>query len=105
MIVDGDFDRVENLMQQALQERLFDEYIKNAPLTFKWDRINIAQGKPWPSMRGGHQMCIDTESGIIYLIGGWDGSKELADFWAFHEKEQFWECISEDTRKFFQFLI
>jgi len=34
-------------------------------------------------MRGGHQMCIDPVRRCIYLYGGWDGSNDLADLWAY----------------------
>ena len=44
-------------------------------------------------------MCIDVEDKIIYLIGGWDGSKDLADFWAYSIKDGQWKCFSEDLRR------
>ena len=50
-----------------------------------------------PGMRGGHQMCIDTDNSILYLLGGWDGIQDLADFWAFHCNSGNWECLSIDT--------
>ena len=42
-------------------------------------------------------MCMDTESSILYLLGGWDGIQDLADFWAFHCNSGKWECLSTDT--------
>ena len=50
-----------------------------------------------PGMRGGHQMCMDTDQSVLYLLGGWDGIQDLADFWAFHGNDGKWECISLDT--------
>jgi len=50
-------------------------------------------------MRGGHQMCIDSELGKIYMFGGWDGSKNLNDFWEYDENLEEWTCISPDTSK------
>jgi hypothetical protein len=52
-------------------------------------------------MRGGHQMCIDVSNQLIYIFGGWDGSKELSDFWSYHIADNKWECISSDTQRFF----
>ena len=52
-----------------------------------------------PGMRGGHQMCIDTERQIIYLMGGWDGSDDLADFWMFDINQKSWRMISRDTEQ------
>ncbi len=50
-------------------------------------------------MRGGHQMAIDVQDGKIYLLGGWDGSKELADFWCFDLNLKQWICLCHDTRR------
>ena len=44
-------------------------------------------------------MCIDTESQIIYLMGGWDGNDDLADFWMFDIKNKIWRMISRDTEQ------
>jgi len=49
-----------------------------------------------PGPRGGHQMCLDADRQTIYLLGGWDGCKELADFWMYHIPSGQWNCISED---------
>lgn len=50
-----------------------------------------------PDVRGGHQMCVDTEGNHIYLHGGWSGSKELSDFWKFDVKQSQWTCLSSDA--------
>jgi len=34
----------------------------------------------------------------VYLFGGWDGSKDLADFWVFNSAEEHWSCISTNTQ-------
>ena len=41
-------------------------------------------------------MCIDAEKQLIFLLGGWDGKKELSDFWVFDIANCRWHCISED---------
>ena len=86
-------------MKQALQEHLFDDYISELVYKPKWNKITSPNNQPTPTMRGGHQMCIDSEAGVIYLFGGWDGTRDLADFWAFKEQDRQWHCISMDTRK------
>lgn len=53
-----------------------------------------------PCMRGGHQMCIDVECGLIYMFGGWNGSRDLSDFWVYSINNEQWTCVSQDTRKF-----
>ena len=44
-------------------------------------------------------MCIDADQSVIYMLGGWDGMTDLADFWAYSEKTGQWNCISENTAK------
>lgn len=34
---------------------------------------------------------------IIYLFGGWDGTQDLADLWAFYVPTGDWVCLSRDT--------
>lgn len=48
-------------------------------------------------MRGGHQMAIDARNARIYLLGGWDGTTDLADFWVYHCLQNEWNLISENT--------
>ena len=68
-------------------------------------------------MRGGHQVCIDPIAGecsligvvprycycrvflpeMLYLYGGWDGSRDLGDFWKFDVKKFKWTCLCQDT--------
>ena len=50
-----------------------------------------------PSPRGGHQLVIDCLRGNIYLFGGWDGSRDLADFWQFNIAAGKWSLVSGDT--------
>lgn len=42
-------------------------------------------------------MCIDSEEGLIYLFGGWDGESNLGDFWVYNIKENKWKIISYNT--------
>lgn len=51
-----------------------------------------------PSGRGGHAMVFDSEKGIAYLFGGWDGKRDLSDLWAYHVSENRWRLISADTQ-------
>lgn len=44
-------------------------------------------------------MCIDVEAKQIYLLGGWDGQRDLADFWRYHIEDNQWELLSRDTEK------
>ncbi len=100
-MIQGNFAEVEALLSRSAEQGLFQEHITSCTYTPVWRKIPDAQTPDAcvPSMRGGHQMCMDVEAGIIYLIGGWDGSKDLADFWAFSVAAGQWTCLSADTKK------
>ncbi|ORY63700.1 hypothetical protein LY90DRAFT_230776 [Neocallimastix californiae] len=100
LVFNGDFDTTEKILYRASEKNLFDDYIKECQCKTLWKRI-YATDKDGnsPYMRGGHQMCIDSELGKIYMFGGWDGSKNLADFWEYDENTEKWTCISKDTSK------
>lgn len=52
-----------------------------------------------PCGRGGHQMDLDVEKGVLWLFGGWDGSRDLADLWVYYIREARWRCVSQDVTK------
>jgi len=39
------------------------------------------------------------------MFGGWDGSKNLNDFWEYDENLEEWTCLSPDTSKYFFFIF
>lgn len=102
----GDFAATEALVTKACESGLFQDYIGDCPYTPTWHRISPHPDDPTsippserPGPRGGHQMCMDYDYGKIYLLGGWDGFKDLADFWVFDCTLQIWKCISMDCRR------
>ncbi|KAF9961135.1 hypothetical protein BGZ70_008355 [Mortierella alpina] len=113
LVLRGNFKRAEELMVEAAERGLFDEYIRAYDYKPNWKRLGPNaphQGmhhhhhshqsvhmEKSPRHRGGHQMCIDTKRGYVYLMGGWDGARDLADFWAYHIPSQTWILISADT--------
>jgi len=100
LVFNGDFDTTEEILYRASERNLFNDYIKDCQCKPLWRRIYATdKNGNSPYMRGGHQMCIDSELGKIYMFGGWDGSKNLADFWEFDENLEEWTCISSDTSK------
>ena len=34
---------------------------------------------------------------MIYLFGGWDGTKDLSDLWSYNISDSKWKLISPDT--------
>ncbi|KAG0046379.1 Muskelin 1, intracellular mediator containing kelch motif [Gryganskiella cystojenkinii] len=113
LVIKGNFRRAEELLTEAAERGLFDEYIQAYDYKPIWKRLRSnshRQGahhhhlqlhptvvETAPRHRGGHQMCIDTKGGFVYLMGGWDGARDLADFWAYQISTQKWILISSDT--------
>lgn len=71
-----------------MQGEVLSDYLSKFKYTPEWTLIKPMRedGAPqdkadMPGMRGGHQMCIDSEAGFIYLFGGWDGKWDLGDLW------------------------
>jgi hypothetical protein len=93
----GDFDQAEAQMSLAAENSLFAEYISDCMYKPFWKKINSSIA---PSMRGGHQMCIDSDASVIWLFGGWNGHQDLSDFWCFDINSGNWSCISQDTRMY-----
>ncbi|XP_018018491.1 muskelin [Hyalella azteca] len=92
---------VENLISRALQSGLFNEYLSGQPLAPVWRQLIPPPGaapNTSPGMRGGHQLCCDTQTQSIYLFGGWDGQEDLSDLWCYNIPANEWSCISPDTR-------
>ena len=99
LVIDGDFEACERLLQEVSERRLFDSYIRKQDYKPVWKRLIPAPKSQRPGMRGGHQMCIDPYSEQIFLFGGWDGTQDLADLWSYSIPSGQWTCISRDTSK------
>ncbi|KAG4303590.1 hypothetical protein PCK1_000108 [Pneumocystis canis] len=97
LVIDGDFIKAELLIDEAESINAFDEHISKENYTPLWIENIQSDLYEVPSVRGGHQMCIDQEERIIYLLGGWDGYKDLSDFWSYSIKYNTWKKISNDT--------
>lgn len=52
-----------------------------------------------PIARGGHSMCIDTQDSVVYMFGGWDGQRNLDDFWSYDIKKDQWKLIQPATAR------
>ncbi|KDQ55802.1 hypothetical protein JAAARDRAFT_208578 [Jaapia argillacea MUCL 33604] len=98
LVLQGAFSSAEEVLQSVAQAGLFDVYINSCPAKTSWSRITgtNADGDV-PSRRGGHAMCIDDENGLIYLLGGWDGHKNLDDFWVYDIHQDRWSVVSHNT--------
>ncbi|XP_013065236.2 muskelin-like isoform X1 [Biomphalaria glabrata] len=106
LVINGDFKACEDLVSQACNEGMFDQYISQQDYKPDWTPIEPVSIKKTdhgieirPGMRGGHQMCIDVLTETIYMFGGWDGNHDLADLWSYHIPTHTWVCISHDTER------
>lgn len=95
IVIDGDVELAERLVEEASNRGCFLDFLRNCSVRPVWRRITPEGERP--AMRGGHQMCIDSDSGKIYLFGGWDGAKDLCDFWEYDQKKNQWTCLSRNT--------
>ncbi|KAJ2383007.1 hypothetical protein GGI05_005462, partial [Coemansia sp. RSA 2603] len=76
---------------------VFADCVSKVPYVAEWEPADLYASAD-PPARGGHQMCIDNEDRLVYLYGGWDGSRNLDDFWVYSVDHARWTCISTNTR-------
>jgi hypothetical protein len=103
-VLRGDFNMVESLLSRSASLGLFDSFIRSTPPRAHWRRLDTdpSTSSPdgdYPSARGGHQLVLDPDKGLLYLFGGWDGTKDLCDLWTFSIQEQRWHLVCGDTRE------
>lgn len=101
-VLNGSFSEAESVLSSVASKGLFASSIFSSPPYSLWNRIENrldmdGDPLPAPSARGGHAMCYDRRQGRIYLFGGWDGRKDLNDFWVFDIAEGFWKLIPPRT--------
>jgi hypothetical protein len=98
LVLKGDFSSAEETLQPCLEQGLFDSYIKSSQPQAMWTRLHVSDADgDAPTKRGGHAMCIDGDSGLIYLHGGWDGKNSLDDFWVYDIAKEKWRILSPHT--------
>ncbi|KAJ2797132.1 hypothetical protein H4R20_005299, partial [Coemansia guatemalensis] len=97
LVEEGDYDRVEKLLYQAEHSGMFLRYSARIPYASVWKPVG-STAYVMPPPRGGHQMCVDEDSRVAYLFGGWDGTSNLDDLWMFNLDTHKWNCISMNTR-------
>ncbi|CBQ72425.1 related to Muskelin [Sporisorium reilianum SRZ2] len=94
---------------QPWQKSMFSSYISRQIPKASWSQIHPSAAAAAasdttpkapiaPSGRGGHAMVFDSDKGIAYLFGGWDGRRDLSDLWAYHVSDNRWRLISADTQ-------
>uniref|UniRef100_H2ZEN1 Muskelin N-terminal domain-containing protein n=1 Tax=Ciona savignyi TaxID=51511 RepID=H2ZEN1_CIOSA len=101
LVCESNFEKSESIIEKAIKDGKFNSYIGRQIYKPRWKANHThSEGTGFlliPGMRGGHQMCVDHINGIIYLLGGWNGVEDLADFWQFCCKTGVWKCLSQNT--------
>ncbi|CUA77044.1 Kelch repeat-containing protein 2 [Saccharomyces cerevisiae S288c] [Rhizoctonia solani] len=54
----------------------------------KWQQLQVAQGSPSPTKRGGHAIVADQNK--LYVFGGYTGKTVLNDMWCFDMTTRTW---------------
>ncbi|ORZ34096.1 Muskelin N-terminus-domain-containing protein [Catenaria anguillulae PL171] len=104
VVVARDYSGAEQMIRGAAAQGMLDEFVASAPWAPVWSPLSplgggsgiVGEQRPGP--RGGHQMFMDSERGIVYLYGGWDGSRDLGDLWAYSVAGNVWSLISSNTQ-------
>jgi hypothetical protein len=99
LVLSGDFNAAEALLADFASSGLFGSYIKSSAPLAVWKELTstLSSDGDAPDPRGGHAMCIDSETGVIYLHGGYNGSKSLDDLWSFDIAQGRWNLLSHST--------
>lgn len=98
LVLRGDWLGAEKRLHALADGGLFKAYIYSCTPRAHWRRIHATDADgDIPGRRGGHAMCMDTERGLIYLFGGYDGEKNLNDFWVYNVKQEYWKVISRNV--------
>ncbi|XP_050538902.1 muskelin isoform X2 [Daktulosphaira vitifoliae] len=100
IVTDGNYELAESSMDKAITG-LLENYMERQSFKPIWEMVKEFDysSKKRPCMRGGHQMCIDSQTSIIYLLGGWNGHKDLSDLWSFNITTGVWRCISNNVEE------
>ena len=100
LVLQGDFAAAEELLSDLASASLFSKSLLASQPHASWGRILAVDADgDTPSARGGHAMCIDPVNSAIYLFGGWDGQKNLDDFWVYDIKKDDWNLVHYATAR------
>ncbi|KAL0490774.1 muskelin [Acrasis kona] len=87
----GNWDAIDRLLAKNIQSR---------DTSITWTRLGDSKQEhqgSWPCGRGGHQLVCSDQNQEIYLLGGWNGKINLADFWKYSMATNQWALIDANT--------
>lgn len=124
LVNNGDFHKTELFIEKCASDGLMDNYLHQHDYKATWElqetslstSVNLIKcddvstiehkricdihshsSNVRPGMRGGHQLVVDSDNGLMYLYGGWDGFEDLSDLWVYDIKTKLWSLIHEKT--------
>jgi muskelin len=100
LVLHGGWTRAEQIFRSFSEQRLFDSFILSCEPRSRWKRLRgTTEDGRVPSKRGGHAMCFDAQTQQLYLFGGWDGERSLADLWRYDRRLDQWvELVKERSQ-------
>eukprot|EP00039_Didymoeca_costata_P018584 m.334091 g.334091 ORF g.334091 m.334091 type:complete len:745 (+) comp17286_c0_seq1:202-2436(+) len=103
LVKDGNFNECERIVEEMVSQGHLKEYMSGLPYSSQWELLSkseTGQDESLPQPRGGHQMCINSAKGKIYLLGGFTGDDagDLSDFWEYDILQKQWNVITRDTK-------
>ncbi|KAI0373966.1 hypothetical protein BV20DRAFT_936559 [Pilatotrama ljubarskyi] len=101
-VLQGDWSRAEQLVRDCADVGLLRSYRLACQARTRCTRIHgLDADGDVPCRRGGHAMCMDEHNSVIYLFGGWDGQRNLDDFWAYDVAQDAWKllCVATSREK------
>ncbi|OSD06938.1 hypothetical protein PYCCODRAFT_1359801 [Trametes coccinea BRFM310] len=99
-VLQGNWFRTEQLLRECSDAGLLRSYRQACQARTRWTRIRgLDADGDVPCRRGGHAMCMDEQNGMIYLFGGWDGQRNLDDFWSYDVAKDTWKLLSIATSR------
>jgi hypothetical protein len=85
----GEWDQIETLLCGN---------VRGWGINAKWYMIGDKSiDTNWPCGRAGHQMVVSGSTETLYLLGGYNGKRNLADFWSWSINDRQWRLITENT--------
>lgn len=98
LVLRGDWAAAEHKLHVLSAKGFFTAYRHTCNPRARWRRLRGTDANgDVPGRRGGHAMCMDSERGLIYLFGGYDGEKSLGDFWVYDVREDRWRVLSHNV--------
>lgn len=123
LVHNGDFNKTEQFIEKCANDGLMDNYLQEHDYRATWELQDVQPSSSIikiddissmetkfnkrscdvqttnirPGMRGGHQLVVDSDNGLMYLYGGWDGFEDLSDLWVYDINTKLWNIIHEKT--------